>query len=240
MTKINKDIFESAFNDYLEGQLKNHIIVHTNISEKEKLPVQYFFRSNEQLPELEKIALNLCSGKILDIGAGAGCHSFILQKNGFDVTAIDISPGAVKTMQQIGIRNTKCIDFFAMETEKFDTILILMDSIGLVKKLSGLTRFFKKCRSLLNSEGKIILDSADLMHHFMDAEGYARLDANAGYYGEINYCLEYKEKMGKPFKWLFVDFSNLSWYAEKAGFTSELIYEDNSFNYLAELTIRKT
>lgn len=46
----------------------------------------------KQMPLLERTALQLATGKILDVGAGSGCHSLALQEAGKDVHAIDISP----------------------------------------------------------------------------------------------------------------------------------------------------
>jgi hypothetical protein len=62
-----------------------------------------------------------------------------------------------------------------------------------------------------------------------------KIDLNENYYGEVEYQVEYKGIMEKPFKWLFVDFSNLLHYAEEAGFNAELLYEDEHYNYLARL-----
>ena len=47
----------------------------------------------------EEAALDLCRGRTLDVGAGAGCHSLILQERGLDVVAIDVAPEAVEVMR---------------------------------------------------------------------------------------------------------------------------------------------
>ncbi|MCD6355548.1 MAG: hypothetical protein J7L95_08360 [Prolixibacteraceae bacterium] len=75
------------------------------------------------MPQIEKQALHLCRGKVLDVGAAAGCHSVILQKNGLNVTALEKSPFANLVLQKRGIKNVVCKNIFSFANEKFDTIL---------------------------------------------------------------------------------------------------------------------
>ena len=63
----------------------------------------------------------MATGKTLDVGAGSGCHSLVLQEKGIDVTAIDISPLSVETMKERGIKKVMEQDFFTQE-EQYDTI----------------------------------------------------------------------------------------------------------------------
>jgi len=231
----NKDPFEIAFFDYLDGNVDAELIAHNNKGEDEIMPVKYFFRTFDEMPELEKKALNICSGKILDIGAGSGCHSLFLQEAGNDVTALDIKPGFVEVMKKRGIKNTILSDIQKLKTGEYDTLLMLMNGIGFTQNFQGLERFFKQAKNLMSENGQIILDSSDLMYLYQEDDGSVRINLNEGYYGEVEYEVSYNGKKGEAFKWMFVDYSNLSLYAEKAGFQSELIFEDDHFNYLARL-----
>ena len=237
MTQEFHDIFGIAFHNYLSGEKDGEITVITNVGDDDVMPVKYFFRNYDELPEMEQIALSLCSGKILDIGAGSGCHSILLQEKGYDISAIDISKGAVEIMKKRGILNAQNLDFFNIENEKYDTLLLLMDSIGLVQTIDGLTTFFQKAKQLLNPGGQIILDSADLMHLFVDEDGSFELNLNSNYYGEVIYQLKYKGLVGEPFNWIFIDFGNLSDIAMQNGFECEMLFEDDKFNYLARIFI---
>ena len=73
------------------------------------------------------------------------------------------------------------------------------------------------------------------MHLFVDDDGAFALNLNSSYYGEVVYQLKYKGLIGEAFKWLFIDFGNLSDIAAQNGFQSEMLYEDDKFNYLARL-----
>ena len=67
--------------------------------EEDEIPVADLFREFEDMPELEQVALEMASGKILDVGAGSGCHSVSLQKMGKQAIAIDIAPLSVEGMK---------------------------------------------------------------------------------------------------------------------------------------------
>lgn len=64
--------------------------------------MRFFYRDADDFPELEHIALALCDGKVLDVGAGVGSHALFLQEKGFDVTALEISATACDIMAKRG------------------------------------------------------------------------------------------------------------------------------------------
>lgn len=230
-----QDPFEKAFYDYLDGDGSAKVVVNINKGEADDIPVSYFFRTYDRMPELEKRALDLCSGKILDIGAGAGRHSLYLQDAGKDVTALDIKRGFVDVMQKRGLKNVVHSDIYDYRAEKFDTLLMLMNGIGFTKNFDGLSTFLNSAKELLKPGGQIILDSSDVMYLYGEEDGSYKINLNEEYYGEVEFVIEYKGVKGELFSWLYVDFDNLSFYAEQAGFTCEKVCEDNHFNYLARL-----
>lgn len=229
------DPFEQAFFDYLNGEQESKLIVHNNKGDDEIMPVHYFFRDYNEMPELEKLALQSCGKNILDIGAGSGCHSLVLQRMGKKVTALDIRSGFVEVMKRRGISNVIHADIFTVQHGTYDTLLMLMNGIGFTKNFEGLKHFLKTSKSLLTKGGQILLDSSDLLFLYRDEDGTLKLDLNEEYYGEVEYQVEYQGKKGSPFKWLFVDFSNLSFYADEVGLHCELLFEDENHNYLARL-----
>jgi len=88
---------------------------------------------------------------------------------------------------------------------------------------------------LLNPGGQIILDSSDLMYLYEEEDGSYAINLNEEYYGEVMYQIEYNNIKGEPFQWLYIDFDNLSLYADQVGFSCEKIFENNHYNYLARL-----
>ena len=109
--KKHQDPIGQAVWDYHNGIRGESILVKMNIAEDEELSPAYFFRTFEQMPIQEQEALKRCSGKILDVGAGAGVHSIWLQNQGFDVDSLDISP---LSCEIVFIQSQPCIEFSRM------------------------------------------------------------------------------------------------------------------------------
>ncbi|MGB1003693.1 MAG: class I SAM-dependent methyltransferase [Salibacteraceae bacterium] len=230
------DIYGKALLKYLDNPGKQEIIVHSDIAETEAYPLSWFFRQVEDFPELEKMALDLCKGKILDVGAGTGIHSKELQNRGFDITAIDISEGAIQCMKKQGLKKALKMDFYELENQHYDTLLMLMNGFGVMGKIKNVPQFFEKVDSLLSPEGQVIVDSSDLLHLYMEEDGSVLIDLNGAYYGEVEYQMEFENQKGYPFDWLFIDFGSLQEEANKAGFSAVKIFEEESQQYLAKIT----
>jgi SAM-dependent methyltransferase len=212
--------------------------VQSTVVEDEELPPDYFFRKHNDMPRLERLALKYCTGKILDIGAGAGCHSLYLQKAGKDVTALERSSLCCEVMHSRGIKKVLNNDIFAYNDERFDTLLLLMNGIGIAQNLNGLKALLEHLKKILESGGKILLDSSDLIYLYQEEDGSVLFDINsAKYYGEIDYQIRYKNITGETFSWLFADNVILFEIAEMVGFKTKLIEYGPHYDYLAELTM---
>ena len=100
-----------AIADYHKIGTADRLRVFSPMFEEDEIPLQTLFRKYEDMPEIERKALDMAKGKTLDVGAGSGCHSLVLQEKGIDVTAIDISPLSVETMKERGIKKVMEQDF---------------------------------------------------------------------------------------------------------------------------------
>lgn len=230
------DIYGRALLKYLEHPADQEIVVHSDIAETESYPISWFFREFDKFPEIEKMALSLCSGKVLDIGAGTGIHALELQKRGLNIKAIDISLGAITCMKSNGVINAFNQDFYTLTNQKYDTLLMLMNGFGIMGKVDKIPDFFKHADSLLSPNGQLIVDSSDIISLYKENDGSVLIDLNGPYYGEIKYQMEFEGKKGYAFDWLFIDFPELESQAAKAGFKAIKLYEEASYQYLAKIT----
>ena len=226
-----------AIAEYHQTGKADRLRVFSPVFEEDEIPLQTLFRKYEDMPEIERTALDMAKGKTLDVGAGAGCHSLVLQEKGIDVTAIDISPLSVETMKQRGVRNVKEQDFFALEGQ-FDTILMLMNGIGIVGTLERLPFFFRHLDKILAPGGQLLCDSSDISYVFMDEEGMIDISKEMAYYGEHNFWMQYKDTIGDPFDWLYIDADTLRHKVERSGYALEVVAEGEHFDYLARITKR--
>lgn len=232
----DKDPMGLAIADYFTNGKASKLRVFSSMFDEDEIPVKQLFRSFEEMPELEQEALHMSTGKILDVGAGSGCHSLALLEMGKEVKAIDISPLSVETMQKRGIKDVALLDFFdAQFNGSFDTILMLMNGSGIIGKIANLNFFFQTIKRLLTPGGCVLMDSSDLRYLFEDEDGNLDIDLEDDYYGEVDFSMKYKNVKGNRFDWLYIDFQTLSLHAANNGFKAEKIKEGEHYDYLAKI-----
>lgn len=234
-----KDLFGKAMFDFQTNNSPEDIITETSISEEDEMSVEYLFRSYNEMPKLEQKALQLANGKTLDVGCGAGSHSLSLQNDrNLDVTSIDISEKAIETCKLRGVKNAKVKNVLDFEGEKFDTIILLMNGVGIFGKLENCNKYLSKLKSLLNPGGQILLDSSDIIYMFdEDEDGGKWIPSNNDYYGELTFTISYKGEKEDTFDWLYLDYNTLQNAAIANGLKCELILEGEHYDYLAKLSI---
>ncbi|QCX01003.1 methyltransferase domain-containing protein [Aggregatimonas sangjinii] len=236
------DVWGKALLDYQHGKYTEDIKTFSSLDEDDVIPLPYLFRVFDEMPVLEQKALKLCRGNVLDIGAGSGSHSLYLQEKGLEVTALDASKGAIATCRLRGVENIRHTTIEAFEGEKFDTLLLLMNGIGLAGSITHLGDFLSGLTKLLQPSGQILVDSSDIIYMFEDEEnsgkGYnASLDTFENYYGEVEFTMSYKGEQSAPFSWLYADFDTLSRIAQGQNLACELICEGEHYDYLARLEV---
>ena len=230
------DLLGHSLLDYQNGDRSSDVYVQTNISHREYLSRAHFFRSFSQMIPIEQQALTLSQGRTLDVGAGTGSHVLYLQEKGIEAIALDISPSAIEICKQRGVRVAICCDILQYEGQA-DTILMLMNGIGLCQKLSLLDTYLQKLKTLLTPHGQILLTSTDIIYMFDEnPDGSYDVPLYFDYYGEVDYVVKYKGQKEKPFPWMYVDYNTLQNVAISVGLECELIAEGEHFDYLAKLS----
>lgn len=192
----------------------------------------------EAFTTIEQAATGRCHGSVLDVGAGTGLHSLVLQERGFAVTAIDIMPQAVEIMRRRGVSDARLGDF-GFEGGPFDTLLMLGHGIGMVQTIRGLDRFLAHAHRLVTPGGQVLLDSLDV-RRTSDPQHLAYQEANrrAGrYVGEIRIQFEFRGRAGPCCGWMHLDSETLKEHARKACWKCGVVHEADGGEYLASLSL---
>jgi SAM-dependent methyltransferase len=233
----------AALLDFHQGASDAEIVVTSDLWEDEATPVAAYYRpDHEPLPEIEDRALELCRGRVLDLGAGAGRHALELQRSGHDVVAVDLLPEAVNIMRERGVRDARRGGIEKVEGERFDTVVMLMHGLGIVGTVHGLGLLFERLPTLLKPGGTLICDSADLAAALRE-ESPDLLDellTPDRYLGEVRFGLKYENQQGSSYPWLFIDPENLEIIANAAGLEMEIAHRGDRGAYVAVLRVAAT
>lgn len=229
-----EQVFGRALRDYFDQTEPDTLHLHNNYGTTEEMPVEIFFRQAEDFPELEHIALALCDGKVLDVGAGAGSHALFLQRRGHEVHALELSRTACEIMQKRGVREVRHGNFFDYSGEQYDTLLMMMNGIGIAGNLEQVAVLLEHAKTLVKPGGQVLFDSSDLNYLYEDGS----VKRPEGYYGEVGFQYEYKGVKGDPFGWVYVDQDTMIALAQAAGWVIQILFEDGEDQYLARLQLR--
>ncbi len=123
---------------------------------------QYFSRPDEWSPH-ERQAMARATGRVLDIGCGAGRHALALQARGLDVLGIDVSPLAIQVCTLRGLRKAevRSIDHVTRALGSFDTILLMGNNFGLFGGFTKARRLLARFHPLTAPHAAIIAETRD-------------------------------------------------------------------------------
>lgn len=229
-----------ALRDYHERRaLDARARVRCSVAHDDWLQASHLFRAEADLPMLEAQALRRTYGRVLDVGAGAGAHAVLLTQRGLAVTALDASPGACHVLRARHLPDVREQDLWAPlpPGETWDTVLLLMNGLGLPGTIDGLVRYLRALRPHLAPGGQVLGTSCDIAYLYEQPDGSLRLPITGPYYGEVDYQMTYQQEVGAPFPWLYLAAPLLPQYAAEAGFQTEIITADEDGQYLARLTL---
>ena len=224
------DVLGSAIESYFLKGDNTPVRVFINKNEEPEMYPSIFFRSYRNMLKYEKIAMKECKGSVLDLGCGAGCHALYLQNKGFDVTAVEVSKKSASVAKAQGVNKVVNEDWRNLNLKNFDTILVLMNGMGLAESPDELKGMFRKLKGFLTKKGSILIDSTDVTYAKAD---WPMLDSE--YFGKVQFELKYKGKT-QCFPWLFVDFETAFKTAKSVKLNVEVLERARNGHYLLRLS----
>lgn len=231
------DPYSLALKSYHNGNVNAEFKIIRDDGFAQTVPASVFY-PDSNFSELEELAFKSCKGTVLDVGAGSGRHSLELCRKGFAVCSLDISDVCSQIQKERGLENIITADITRWKEQKFDTILMLMNGIGIVKDLDGLLSFLEHAKSILKKGGLIICDSIDVSQTKEEIHvAYRENNIAAGIYkGQQRFVMEGEGK-SVEFNWLHIDYQTLEQLCGKVGWEAQLLLEEKNGHYLAVLTM---
>ena len=227
------DVFGQALMDFYHNSFEPPLLLHNQYGPPEQIPLEKFFEKEKEFSDLGIFALEHVIGNTLDVGAAAGRVALALQNRGINVTAMDSSPGCCEIMKEIGVNNILIKNIYTYKEVRYDTIIMLMNGIGVAGSIEGLKKLLIHLKSIVRPTGQVVLDSSDISYLYEDI-----VSPKDSYFGELTYQYEYKQIMDDPIKWLYIDQEKLAEIADEAGWMCQIIFEDDTDAYLARLQMK--
>lgn len=220
---------------WLHCETAQEVVLPLTIDGEEDKPlvISHFFRDISDMPPLEYEALSRAFGRVLDVGAGAGCHTLALQQRGFDTTSVELSPMACRVLKFRGAQRVVNTDILDFHQSGFDTVLLLMNGLGVARDEMGLEVLLAHLKTLLNPGGSILADSTRLN----DWDEHAVMELSEGYFGEVTFRVTNGSETDE-FGWIYPDEHLLRAICEDLQLEFEVISYGDRGAFLCKMTLQ--
>jgi len=232
------DVFGRLLIDYFKGKGSIETIRRDD-GQVNEMSMKRYFTDYPEWEDFEKEILGYVQGRVLDIGAGAGRHSLYLQKQGFEVHAIDISPRAVEVMRKREVRNVYLMDLRKLDFPEnyFDSILMMFNNFGLAGTIKETKKLLKLLYRVSTPQARIITTIRDPYQtdnpaHLAYHEKNKKEERPAG---QVTLRIECKDEIGDWFSLLMVSPEELKDLIKDTGWNILKIVEGKEGEYGAVL-----
>ena len=204
------DLVGLAVKDIIKGD-RNAFTFIDNAGHVSTHDIKRYLRKPNQLTKLEKQLIKKAYGSIFDIGCATGYYLPLLMKKG-KVVGIDISDNLIDIARKNGLKNCFVGDIFKFKSkDKFDTITLLENNIGLGGNIINTKKLFNKLKKLLNRDGQILMITRNI-----DGRNYFKIKLRP----------HWKGVEGDEFEWVSFNINYLKDFLLKLGFKVEVIDRD--------------
>ena len=239
MLTDNQDAFGHLIADYYAGKTDALGVVEREDGLIDALRPGAYFAEYPYWPAHHQRALASATGRVLDIGSGAGRHALYLQERGHEVHCIDNSPLAIQLCRRRGLRHVQVLPITQVSAALglFDTLLLMGSNFGLCGTFKRARWLLKRFGSLTPATGTIIAETRD-PYPTSDASHLAyhqwnRERERMG--GQIRIRVRYRQYATPWFDCLFVSKSEMGEILHGTGWIVERYLDSGSSGYIAIL-----
>ncbi|MCZ2808970.1 MAG: class I SAM-dependent methyltransferase [Candidatus Bathyarchaeota archaeon] len=231
-----EDAFGQMLLAYYKGKDVSEIVERDDGLKNARNPKGYFSGYEDWHP-IEQKAMRLVKGRLLDVGCGAGRHSLYLQKKGFDVLGIDVSPLAIEVCKLRGLKKAKVlsIEDADFKPNSFDTILMMGNNFGLLGSFNKARRLLNKFHRMTSDNALIIADTRDPYktddpNHLK----YHKLNKKKGRMaGQVRIRTRFQNYVSEWFDYLMVSKEEMNAILNGTGWKIKEFIDSNASKYVA-------
>ena len=214
MLTDTQDAYGHLISDRHNGQENVEVVEREDgFIDTSRLGPQNYFAEYEDWAEHQKHAMQYATGRVLDIGCGAGRHSIYLQEHGHYVLGTDNSPLAIQTCQRRGLKNAVVTSITQLNSKigTFDTILMMGHNFGLIGNYKRAKWLLRRFAAMTSGIAKIIAETMD-PYETTDPGylAYHQFNRDRGRMsGQLKLRVRYKQYTTPWFDYLFVSKSEM-------------------------------
>ena len=161
--KPNEDAYGQMMLDYLRDGSGFEIVEHDDGHFGIGAGPWLYFSEYDAWRQVERDALSLVRGRVLDVGCAAGRFMLWLRDKGHDVVGIDISPGAIEVCKKRGLDESYVMSIGQVSRRigSFDTILLLGGNGALLGSAPQAKRNLTRLRRVTSTGGRLLCANRD-------------------------------------------------------------------------------
>jgi len=221
--------------DHLEGRKSHEVVERSDgFIDVSSGPKAYFEPFRGWLP-VERRAMRLVRGRVLDVGVGAGRVALHLQERGHEVVGIDNSPLTVEVARRRGVKDVRLVPFAKIGPDLgvFDTVVMMCNNFGLFGSAAGAKRLLRRLGGLTTKDARILAGSRDPYGtDTPDHLAYQAANRERGRMsGQLRARIRHRRYCGRWFDYLIVSQEEMRTLAASGGWAVERVIEVAADDY---------
>jgi len=191
-----------------------------------------YFMPPSKWPRMEREAIRLVRGRVLDLGCGPGRHALFLQRKGFDVVGVDASPTQVALARIRGLANVypASVRRLPRGLGTFNSVLMLGNNLGLAGDVPHFRRFLRELRGITRKGARLIGHSRIPGTWSEDHLPYVKWNVRRGRPpGLLTLRVRYKGLVGDWFDLLLIPPEELARHAHETGWDLERVIWEGGY-----------